>query len=136
VHIWLVIALAVIAAGCGPNVEAVEREQVVQAIDALRDAPAEPLERRKDLLGKLERTPASVQDAVRARGACASAYRLLVEGTELRKKVQAALEKEEEPTAALAQQVILAEAKIKKSNQLMPECDEAAAELRLAARKK
>jgi hypothetical protein len=132
----LLLASAALLAACGPSSEAVEREKVLHAIEALRAAPPEPPERRRDLLMALEREPASSPGAARARGACASAYRLLLDGTALEKTVQLALEKDEPPTAALAQKLIDAEAKIKKSKQLMLDCEEAVADLRLSAEKR
>src|SRR5262249_47052188 len=117
--------------GCGPKEDAAERARVLHAIDALRDAPSDALEQRRKLLDDLARQAVTTPETTRARATCAAAYRYLLDGTELEKKVEAALRKDEPPTPAVAQDLIDAEAKIRKSRDLMPECEEAIGHLRL-----
>lgn len=128
-------ALLLLLAACGPSPEAVERDRVARSIDALRDAPSDALEQRRKLLEDLERQPTSFPPAERAKRDCAAAYRLLLDGTALEKKVEAALHKDEPPTAAVARDLIDAEAKIRKSAALMPDCQGSLAELRRPARR-
>ncbi len=128
----IVVALAL--AGCrddpAPARDPNERARVVRAIDALRKAPAEPHEARRALLDALSREPAGDPNVVRARDTCANAHRLLFEGIEAERRVEAAMKREEPPTPALADEVIAARRKLKLSERAMVDCDEAAAALR------
>ena len=116
--------------GCGPSPESLERARVLVALDRLRDAPAGEITVRRALIADLAQTPAVVPDAVRARDTCATAYRLLIDGTELQNGVRAELEKGE-PSPAIAARLVEAEAKIKQSDTVMPDCERAIASLRL-----
>jgi hypothetical protein len=118
------------AAACGPSPEAVERDRTLRAIDVLRDAPTEAHGPRRRLLQDLEGLNVTLPAAARARDACASAYRLLLDGRELERRVAAALQREAPPGAAVVQDLLDAEAKISGSAALMPDCDRTVAELR------
>ena len=117
--------------GCGPSEEALEAARVARAIDAVRDAPNDPVENRKQLLQKLEAEPAKGALAIAAREACVKAYRPFVEGQELEAHVRTKLSgppEELDPSvlAALAG----AEAKLGEAKAAMPECDRALHELK------
>lgn len=75
-------------AGCGPSEEKLEKERVLRAIDVLRDAPSEPASAREALVADLEKMPVKGEAPARARDACARAYRLLIEGKALQKRVE------------------------------------------------
>ncbi|MFO0759508.1 MAG: hypothetical protein U0359_23655 [Byssovorax sp.] len=120
-------------AGCEDRQRAVDQEAVARALDALRDAPARDLPRRRGLLRALEATPAQDPDAVRARDTCAAAYRPLLDGTEAEEGVKAELDKED-PSPTLIARLLDAEAKIKQSATIMPDCERASLALRAPAR--
>lgn len=117
--------------GCGPSAEAEEARRVLRSIDALRDAPTEPLSAREPLLTDLERQEAKGPIAVRARDACAKAYRSLIEGKTLQEKVEKALKTPGGSGVETLRDLMAAEEKIKESAQVMPDCDKASGELRL-----
>jgi hypothetical protein len=131
------LALAVAAAlaspgfGCGPSAEAQEAARVLRAIDALRDATAEPLSAREGLVADLERQEAKSEKAARARDACAKAYRLLNEGKSLQARVEKALATPGSSGLDTLRDLGAAEAKIKESASAMPDCDSASSALRL-----
>jgi hypothetical protein len=126
-------ALAVLV-GCGPSAESLEQRRVLDAIDALRDAPSVDLSGRRRLLDGLEKHQASSPLARRARDDCAAAYRLLIEGNEATETVRKALAHPETAPLTTLSDLAAAEEKIKKSGEAMPGCAKAAAELRRAAR--
>lgn len=118
-------------AACGPSAEEREAAAVVRAADVLRDAPAEAAaEQRRALLADLERAPAASPPAVRARDACARAYRLLLEGKDLEARVRAALADGGTPGAGVLLELTAAEAKIEESAAAMPDCEAALSDLR------
>lgn len=119
---------------CGPSPEAVERGRILVAIDRVRDAPAGEIVGRRKLVVDLQQTPAVVPEIVRARDTCATAYRLLLDGTELQNGVRAELEKGD-PGPALATRLLEAESRIKQSDTVMPDCERAIAGLRLPGRR-
>lgn len=147
--VWIFLAAALSApllSACGPSEEKIEAERVLRAIDVLRDSPPEPLAAREALVAELEKQPATKSRlASEARDKCARAYRLLTEGKALQAKVSKALaqpappasadpggggEKPASATAEMLRDFLAAEAKIKESAAAMPECAEAAANLR------
>lgn len=117
---------------CGNPHEAAERDAVLRALDALRDAPSTDLPRRRGLLSALEHTAATVPDALHARDTCVAAYRPLLDGTELQEGIRAELAKAD-PAPSLVGRLLEAEAKIKQSATVMPDCERAIAALRLPA---
>ena len=120
-------------AACGPSAEAIERDRVLHAIDELRDAPSDNLEARRKLVAALRGQPAVVPAIVRARDTCVTAYRLLIDGSELQSSVRSDLARGAvDPD--LAARLLDAEAKIKQSATVMPDCERAIADLRLPAR--
>ena len=121
---------ALLLCACGPSPEAIERGRVLVAIDRVRDAPAGEIPVRRKLVADLEQMVAVVPDVIRARDTCVIAYRLLIDGTELQNGVRAELEKGE-PSPAIAARLVEAEAKIKQSDTVMPDCERAIASLRL-----
>ncbi|MDC3953354.1 hypothetical protein [Polyangium jinanense] len=122
------------ALGC-TSAEAEEERALLAAIEALRNAPAEDLGGRKNLLSALEKKPARSPEAQRARDGCAEAYRLLLEGKEGTEGVKRALGGGGPVPTTLLADLAAAEEKIKKSSeQAMPACEKAAAELRLRRR--
>ncbi|HSN96914.1 MAG TPA: hypothetical protein VLS89_01410 [Candidatus Nanopelagicales bacterium] len=126
----LLVVLVVMAAACGPSAEEREAAAVLRAVDVLRDAPAEPAARRRELLEELTRVPAVEPRAARARDDCARAYRLLLDGTALEAKVRAALADPAAITPGVLGELVEAEAKVKESAAAMPACDTAVADLR------
>lgn len=130
----LAIGLACLCLGCGRPTEAAERDRVLHALDALRDAPSDALSMRRRLLADVEAVPATVPGVVQARDTCALSYRLLLDGTEIERGVQAELAGDAGAAASLLAKVIEAERKIKQSGTLMPDCEQAIAELRLGRR--
>jgi hypothetical protein len=126
--------LACLGLSCGRPTEAAERDRVLHALDALRDAPSDALPMRRRLLANVEAVPATVPGVVQARDICALSYRLLLDGTEIELGVQAELAGDAGAAAALLGRVIEAERKIKQSGTLMPDCEQAIAELRLRRR--
>jgi hypothetical protein len=126
-------ALALALAACGPSPESLERARILVAIDRVRDAPAGEVTGRRQLVADLVQATAVVPEVVRARDTCATAYRLLLDGTELQNGVRAELEKGD-PQPSLAARLLEAESKIKQSNTVMPDCERAIAGLRLPGR--
>jgi hypothetical protein len=120
--------------GCGPSAESIEAARALRAIDALRDAPSEPIADRKKLLESLERLSLTIPRGVAARDACVLAYRALIEGSELRAKVQASLDAPSKIDPSVLRDLVAAEDKIKESQKAMPDCDRTVSELRLSAR--
>ena len=130
-RILLLAALsAPVLCGCGPSKEKLEAERVLRAIDVLRDSPPEPLAAREALIVELEKQKASYPLAVEARDKCARAYRLLIEGKALQAKVGTWLNKPGGETTEVLRDFLAAEAKVKESAEAMPDCSEAAANLR------
>jgi hypothetical protein len=129
-----ILALALLAKGCARPEEAAERERVLHALDALRDAPGDALEARRKLLAEVSAATATAPGVVRARDTCALSYRLLLEGTEIQRGVKAELAKGGGEPSALLPRLVDAERKIKQSGTLMPDCEQAIAELRLRRR--
>ncbi len=124
-------ALALVTeAGCAPSPEALERGRVLVAIDRVRDAPPGEITGRRQLIVDLEHTVAMAPDAVRARDTCVTAYRLLIDGTEMQSQVRAELE-QGEPSSTLVARLLAAESHIKESSVVMPDCERAIAGLRL-----
>lgn len=115
---------------CGKREQAAERDAVLHALDALRDAPSTDLPRRRGLLQAVERTAATAPEVLRARDTCVAAYRPLLDGTELQEGIRAELAKAD-PAPSLIGRLLEAEAKIKQSATVMPDCERAIADLRL-----
>jgi hypothetical protein len=118
------------ASGCGPSQEKIEANRVLTAIDRVRDAPVEPPSAREAPLTELERVQASSPPAVKARDACAKAFRLLVDGKKLSDRVAKQLADPRTLTLQVAQELADAEAKIEESAASMPACETAVADLR------
>ncbi|HVK71444.1 MAG TPA: hypothetical protein VM694_43625 [Polyangium sp.] len=117
------------------SAEAEEERVLLAAIEALRDAPAEDLTGRKNLLSALEKKPAPSPEARRARDSCVEAYRLLLEGKEGTEAVKRALGGAGPVPTTLLADLAAAEEKIRKSgDEAMPACAKAATELRLRRR--
>jgi hypothetical protein len=120
--------------GC-MSVEAEEERALIAAIEVLRDAPAEDLASRKNLIEALAKKPAKGPEAQRARDDCALAYRLLVEGKEGTDGVKRALGGPGPVPKTLLADLAAAEEKIRKSSEeAMPACQKAATDLRLRRR--
>lgn len=132
----LALAAFVLAGALGgcASPEAAEDRAVIGAIDALRRESADDLPSRMKLVDALEKLPASTERARRARDVCAEAYRLLVAGKESAAKAERALANPKEASKTVLVELGRAEEKIRKSEEVMPRCDEAAAELRLSRR--
>jgi hypothetical protein len=124
------LGLLLIAAACGPPAEVVERERLLAAIDALRDAPSADTRRRRGLLEALERQAATTPPAVEARDACASAYRALLDADDLGTEMLHALNRGEGPPPDLPAQLREAEAKAAQARSRMPGCESALTRLR------
>jgi len=120
----------VLVAGCGPSQEKVEADRVLHAINKLRDSPPESLSGREALLTELERTPATSPPAIKARDACAHAYRLLVDGKKLSERVAKQLADPKTLTLEVGRDLADAETKIAESAASMPACETAVADLR------
>jgi hypothetical protein len=122
--------LLVAGAACGPSAEDVERDRVLRAIDALRDAPAQATEARRMLLDELERQPAVAAPAVLARDTCASAYRHMLDADATSRDIQRAVEAGEADRPDLPRKLAEAEANVAQAKLLMPACERALVELR------
>jgi hypothetical protein len=136
----LALALLALGPGCGRSAEQREMDALLHAVDALRDAPSEPLAAREALLAALERQPAASPLSAGAKEACVHAYRPLLAASSAESRVRKLLDGrasagavDEGALSALAD-LASAEAKIKESAAAMPGCDTALAELRRAAR--
>ncbi|MEO7330873.1 MAG: hypothetical protein ABI193_20025 [Minicystis sp.] len=116
--------------GCARREDALERDAVLHALDALRDAPSTDLPRRRGLLHALEHTAATRPEVVRARDTCVAAYRPLLDGTELQEGIRTELAKAD-PAPTLIARLLEAEAKIKQSATVMPDCERAIVALRI-----
>jgi len=127
-------ALSIPLAGCSFGEHAEDRA-IIAAIGALRDASSDDLGRRMRLVEELEKKPATSALGRRARDACASAYRTLVEGQEAADRVRRGLAgpASEAPKNLLAD-LAASEEKIRKAEAEMPSCEKAAAELGLSRR--
>lgn len=123
-------ALALMAAACGPTGDDVERDRVVRAIDALRDAPGGGIEARRLLLADLEHQPAAAPPAALARDACVAAYRPMLDADQASREIQRAVEAGEADRPDLPARLADAEAKVTEAKRLMPACERALAELR------
>lgn len=128
--VLVVFVLALALGACGPSQEKIEAERVLHAINKLRDSPSEHLAGREALVTELERTPAASPPAVKARDACARAYRLLVEGKKLSERVAKQLADPKTMTLEVGRDLAGAEAKIAESAEAMPACETAVADLR------
>ena len=115
--------LTVLALGCDPSPEAAERRRVVAAIDAMREAPSRDPVRRRKLLDGLERQPATTPEAIRARDACASAYRLLFDGDDRAVALWRALADGGAPDPSSAEQLHAAEDAVAGARAAMPACE-------------
>jgi hypothetical protein len=125
------LAAALALAACGPSPEAVERERILRAADALRDAPGPVASApRRRLLEELERQPASAPSAARARDACASAYRHLFDGDDITLEIQRAVDRGEAERPDLPRKLQEAEAALAQARAQMPGCEQALADLR------
>jgi hypothetical protein len=120
----------VILCACGPSGERVEAGRIVHAIDAVRDAPNEPVGPRQKLLDLLAREAARGELAVKARDACVKAYRPLLDGNALSEQVRLAMSRPGRDDAKLARDLAQAETLVGQSRAAMPDCEQAAAELR------
>jgi hypothetical protein len=118
------------AAACGPSQEKIEADRVLHAINKLRDSPSEHLTGREALVTELERVSATSPPAVKARDACAHAYRLLVDGKKLSERVAKQLADPKTVTLEAARDLADAESKILESAAAMPTCETAVADLR------
>jgi hypothetical protein len=122
------LALLTLLAACDRAAPPSDRERVLHAVDALREAPAGDARRR--LLDDLARLPAAEPAAVRARDTCAAAYRLLFDGDAIAVNLRVALERGEPPGPDAAKDLREAEEKIAKAKEAMPACEEAQEALR------
>lgn len=129
------LLLAAALPGCGDPAHEAERARVLHALDVLRDAPAEALSARADLLTALADAPARAgSPAAKARDTCVAAYRPLLEGSALTAELRAEAGKGPDHLVAAAPKLLEAEQKIEQSRAKMPACEAAAAGLRLGRR--
>ena len=129
----LAIAAAAALAACARSPERVEADQVRSAIERLRGSPADDEAARRKLVAELASKPAGMDEARRARDACAEAYGLLTDAKSLEKKAKAAAAPGSPTSGAEALgDLNAAEAKLAAATQAMPACDEASAALRRA----
>lgn len=124
-------ALSLLAlAGC-PNQNAVERDQVIARIDALRDATSVPLDRRRALLDTLRTTRTGLTLGSEARDACVAAYTDLIDAAEREEAARRSMESgERTDPLAVVKALDDAEKLLDRSRQNMPGCDQAATRLR------
>jgi hypothetical protein len=123
-------AFVLAAAACGPSAEDVERDRIVRAVDALRDAPGGAVEARRRLLDELERQPAAAHPAALARDTCASAYRHMLDADAATLDIQRTIEAGEAARPDLPSRLAEAEANVAQAKELMPPCERALADLR------
>ena len=125
------LALMTLVPACDRTPDVAERRRVVAAIDAVRDAPRQDSFRRRKLLDDLVGQPATVPEAIRARDACGSTYRLLLDGDDIAFALQSALARGGSPLArSLGGDLREAEDKITRARAAMPECELAGDALR------
>jgi hypothetical protein len=129
----LLLSFSSLLPACDEREAAAERDTLLRALDALRDAPSSDLPRRRALLASLEHTAATLPEHLRARDTCVTAYRTLLDGTALHDGIRAELAKDD-PSPTLVARLLEAEAKIKQSATVMPDCERAIAALRLPGR--
>jgi hypothetical protein len=125
------VALAVVLSACGPSAERLEADQVRAAIDRLRAAPAADVAGRKALVESLEKKPAVLAEAKRARDACAAAYRLMVESRELAARAREEIAAPGKGAEGLGD-LDASEKKLAAATAAMPACDEASTALKVA----
>ncbi len=124
------LALLLLAAACGPSAEDAERDRVLRAADALRDAPGAAIEPRRRLLAELERQPAAYPAAALARDTCVEAYRHMLDADETSLDIQRAVEAGDAARQGLAEKLGEAEADLAEAKRRMPDCERALADLR------
>jgi hypothetical protein len=134
------LLLFFLAAGCRtPESPEHQRDrELLRALDALRDAPAEDLPGRRKLMEALVRQEAGTRAGERARDACAKAYGLLIEVKEQTRSASRALADAGAdaglPAGALLD-LSLVTVKLEQAEAAMTDCDVAAGELRGALRR-
>jgi hypothetical protein len=126
----LIASVTLGAAACGPSAEEVERDRILRAVDALREAPAGAVEARRLLLDELERQPAEASKALLARDTCASAYRHMLDADAVTLDIQRVVEAGEAQRPDLPRRLDEAEANVAQAKLLMPACEAALAALR------
>ena len=109
--------------GCDRSPDEAERRRILDAIDAVRDAPRQDSVRRSGLLDGLARQSVTVPEALRAREACVSAYRLLFEGDDMAGRLDRALARGGSPGPSFAEDLRAAEDKIIRAKAAMPGCE-------------
>jgi hypothetical protein len=114
--------------------DAAEDRAVIAALNELRDSAAADLPARRALIEKLEKLPASTPLARSARDECVKAYRALVDGKEAVAKLEHAIDDPNASAKDALAGLAGAEDLIKRSEQAMPACDKAAADLSLSRR--
>jgi len=114
--------------------DAAEDRAVIAALDDLRDSAAAELTTRRALIEKLEKLPASTPLARSARDDCVKAYRTLVDGNEATAKLTRAIADPNVSAKDTLDGLARAEDLIKRTEQTMPACNKAAAELSLSRR--
>lgn len=124
---WAVLLLV---AACGRSAEEAERERVVAAIDAVRDAPIRDVPLRRTRLEALRLRPASAPAVASARDVCAAAYAHLFNADDIEVEVRRAVESGEEDRPDLPRRLEEAEADIARARAEMPACEAAVAGLR------
>ena len=125
----VVLCLGVLA-GC-PNQDAVERDQVLARIDALRDATLVPLDHRRQLLEALRTTRTGLVLGSEARDACVAAYTDLIDAAEREEAARRSMESgERTDPLAVVKALDDAEKLLDRSRENMPGCDQAATRLR------
>ncbi len=126
---WLALAIALSA--CARSSEKVEADEVRAAIDRLRASNADDLAGRRALVGELEKKPAALKEAKRARDACATAYKTLVEARELAARAKAGISAPDRSAAAALADLDGSEKKLAEATAAMPACDAASATLKV-----
>ncbi len=114
--------------------DAAEDRAVIAALDELRDSAAVDLTARRALIEKLEKLPASTPLAKSARDDCVKAYRALVDGKEAMAKLKRAIDDPNASGKDTLAGLAGTEDLIKRSEQTMPACNKAAADLSLSRR--
>ena len=104
------------------------------ALSALRGSPADDLKNRTSLVDALEKTAVTSERGRLARDRCVEAYRLLVAAKVSTRAAKEALARPGETSKNVLTELSAAEEQLKKSEEVMPRCEEAASALRLGRR--
>jgi len=131
---FTIAALATLVAACGPSAEKLEAARLLRAVEVVRAAPPRgDVEARLRLVDALEREPATLPVALRAREHCGKAFRAMFEAEGLLAEAEREMTREAPKITDVAIMTAGAERKVEESRVAMEACDLAAGALRTIA---